>query len=482
MSETLPKKRKEKSDVLLPDSLAAGRYGTIDMAQNWGPEATFEESLRSQGQASATLSELHPDIVPPDAATEINEKASLKHIDPDRIRELEEQTGHDVIAINTALEEKVSDTAKPHINKLRTSADTTQTARALQIKKSLEVITDSVENLRDILLEKAMNWQNIPHIDQTHLYDAMPTVAGRPLAFYAEMLQSNLTVLKFVYDNSLVGKWADATGNHHSAVTVGIDGIELQRKYCDDLGINHMIAPAQIPGLEFELDVIFALTRTAATMDNIADYFADGRGDDRNIFQYKSPRPKKGSSAMPHKDAKQGNPTAEEQVMSLANYMAGVLMTAVTNCKFPYARNLAGSASGRIIFEDAFKFLDHGIRRLAAVVYHMGIKEEESKARIERSYGVVTSPQVMTYLTDQRKVTNPMARSQAHDLLGELATKAWNNGIPFIDVLLENEEITSRLDEKTLREITDPNKYIGESIKIINDVYNAYHGKKTLGK
>jgi len=450
------------------------------MCAIWGAEQTFDKSLRAQGQASLTLSRLYPDIVPQAEADELAEAASIDHINPDRIRELEEKTGHDVIAINSALEEQVSHDAGTHINKARTSADTTSTARALQLQQSLIVIADTVENLRDIILEKAMNWIEIPHMDTTHLYDAVPSVAGRAFAHYAEMLQTSLRLLKFAYNNSIVGKWADATGNHHSSTALGINGIALQKAYCEDLGIGYMDAPAQVPGLEFEADIVYVMSRIGETMNNIANYVASGRSDDTNIFVNTSPKKKKGSSAMPHKDAKNGNPTAEEQAMSIRNWTMGAMTTALANCELPYARNLAASSNSRINFDYGFKFLDHGLRRMANVVYWLGLNEERCKERVNRSFGVVTSQQVMTYLTDQRQVDKPMTRSEAHDLMGKLAEEAWDSKTPFIDILLENVEVTSRIDEPTLRKITDPEKYTGQSKSVILTVHKKYHGKKTL--
>jgi len=481
MDDTLPKLRFPRDYKIDSSKLAAGRYGTLDMCGIWGDEETFEKSLFVQGQAALTLSSLHPDIVPPELAREMAEKANLEYIDPKRIRELEAKTGHDVIAINTALEEVVSIEAGVHINKAKTSADTTQPVRALQLKSSLEVIADSTENLRDITIEKSLRWDEIPFMVPSHLFDALPGVAGRPLAHYAEILQSDLNFLKFVYNNSIIGKWADATGDHHSATSFGIDGIELQRKYCEDLGIGFMDASAQVPGLEFEADVFFVMARTAETMNNLAKFIAWGKSDDVNVFRDDNPKRRKGSSAMPHKDVKGGNPTAEEQVMSVRNYTQGLMMTALSNCELPYARNLSASANSRINFDNGFKFLDHGIRRLASTVYWLGIDEARSIERIERTYGVTTSQYVMNYLTDSRRVSNPMTRSQAHELMGRLATYAWKNKISFTDVVLGNEEVRERLDEQTIRDITDPLTYLGESKRIVRIVANKYHRKKTLG-
>lgn len=477
---TKPRERFPRGVKPDPSELAAGRYGTQEMCEVWGAEETFEFSLKVQGQSSLTLSKLYPDVVPSDNAQEISEKASLKYIAADRIRELEEQLGHDVIAINKALEEIVSPAAGAHINKAKTSADTTCNARALQLKKSLEISAESTENLRDIAIEKAVQWMDYPFMVCTHGYDALPSAAGRAFIHYAEMLQSGLNILRFFYDNSIIGKWADATGDHHSATALGIDGIKLQSEFCKDLGIGFMDAPAQTPGLEFELDCNYPTTRIGETVNNLSRFIAWGRSDDVNVFINGSPRKQKGSSAMPHKDAKNGNPDTEEQAVSHRNYEIGNFVTALLNCEMPYARTLYASANSRINSEDGFKFFDHVTRRLAHTLYWLRLNEERSQERVLRSYGVVTAQQVMTYLTDHRRTNKPMTRSEAHDLLGRLATEAWNSKINFTDAVLANDNIISRLDETTIRKITNPLQYIGESKIIIGTVAKKYYKKKTL--
>ncbi|MBX4196659.1 hypothetical protein KW805_03660 [Candidatus Pacearchaeota archaeon] len=482
MDKTLPKRRFPEGYKINPTTLAAGKYGTKEMVETWGQERTFDYILKVQGQGARTLSRLHADILAGDVAEEIVSKANLNYINPDRIREIEEKTGHDMIAINRSLEESVSDAAKPHIGELKTSADGTQPSRALQLRSSLEVVADSVENLRDIAIEKSLKWIDKPHMDVTHGYDALPTVAGRPLSHYVEMLQSGLNVLKFFYNTSIMGKWGDATGNHHSATAAGVDGIKLQEEYCKDLGIGHMDASAQVPGLEFEMDVVYALQRLTQTMSNMAKYIAWGRSDDVNIFINDSPKKKKGSSAMPHKDAKNGNPDVEEQITSIRNYMMGVMTVAQANCEMQYARNLTASANMRICLDASFKTVDHGIRNLADTLYWIKLRETRAKERVLRSHGVVTSQQVMTYLTDPRKTNSPMPRSEAHDLMGRLATQAWELQRNFTDIVLGEPQVTSRLDESTIRQITDPLTYIGQSKEIVALIGNKYYKKKTLGK
>ncbi|MFH1445766.1 MAG: lyase family protein [Nanoarchaeota archaeon] len=471
MERTKPKPLDNKN--LPPSELAAKRYGTPEMAEIWGAEGTFSYILNSQEVSVRVISEKHPEIVSAEEAKEIKEAANLDVIDPNRIRELEEKTGHDVNAINIALGEVVSPAAGRHINKFRASADSTETAKGLQLSDALLVIADSISNLRDITLERTMDWLNIPYMDTSHLYDALPTVLGRPFSHYAEMLQSNLDFIEYVLKNSLYGKWADATGNYHSSTAFGIDGRELEDLYCETLGLNHMDAPAQVPGREFLVYPVFALSITSETLNNMARFIAINRSDDTGIFVY--PKGKKGSSSMPHKDAKGGNPTAEEQVMSFANYMRGDMTTALCSCEFPYARNLSGSASDRINFETMFKFGDHVIRRLAKVMYSIEPVEERSIERIERTYGTVTSQLVKTMLTERGE--EYLTNQEADRLVAELATIAYDSKTNFTDVLLASEEITSRFSEDEIKGMSDAFSYMGESKSIVQDVFKKYHGK-----
>lgn len=461
-----------------PSLLVEGRYGTDDTVDLWGPEKTFQFNLDAQATAVKTISDMYPDIIPPEHAKELSGKASIEYVKPERIRQIEADGEHDIDAINTAWGEQVSDEAAAHINKTRTSADSTETAKGLQIKKSVEVIVDSLENLRDIIIERAVSWIDDIHMDVTHLYDALPSVAGRPFAFYVEALQAGIDQLAHYYVNSIYGKSADATGNHHSATALGIDGIKFQEEYCKRLGLKHMIAPAQIPAREFLSQIIFGIAMPAQTMGGLARYIRWGRSSDVGLFRV--PRKRKGSSAMPHKDVMGGNPTYEEQTGGYAKHMSGEVSKSVGSCIFDYARDLEGSALDRIMFSTTFKWGDFVIRRLAKRMHELELDTDRSIERVERTYGTVTSQQVMNYLTDGRRVDKPMTRKQADELATRLAGEAYDERRLFVDVCMGDEEITSRFDKETIRYITNPSHYIGQSKEIIVDVFDRYHGKRAF--
>ncbi len=464
--------------------LLEGRYGTKEMCDIWGTDAdTYLAIMNAQVAGLDTINEMHPGRLPEKYVEALRRTANFEHINPDDVRREEARTKHDVIAVNNIwgqAAEKAESGASSIINFMRTSADSTEPAKAMRCKQSFEVLADSLENLRDILLERSMEWIDAPHIDQTHLYDALPTVAGRPVSHYAEMLQSDLDVIAFFHRFSLLAKWAGETGNHHNTVAGEINGIELQEAYARKLGLRCMTAPAQIAGREFNADIIYALSRTSGTLANIGNYVSTNRGSDAALYSYMNPNRAKGSAGMPHKDLFGGNPTAEEQAQALLHGLAGKMVTAIETIKMDYARNLDGSATDRLDLGPAFKFTDHVTRRLAEVFYWLELDRDRALERLNRTYGVVTSSQVLTYLTDPMRTSQPMPRKQAHNLLGDLAARAYLDKRQFFDVLTECPEVTERIDADTLKMITDPVKYIGQSKKIIERNYGRFYRTKTF--
>ena len=465
-----------------PKYLIAGKYGSDDMVRIWGAEKTMGGVLYVQAVSAYVLGYLYPDVVPPAEAKVLTDTANLSCVSPARIREIEEKGGHDVVAINTAWEEevkKISQHAAAYINLIKTSADSTESAKALQMQEGLEVLADSVENLRDILLEKALEWDDIPFMDVTHLYDAVPTVAGRPFVYNALELQSDLKRIKFFHDESIMGKWADATGNYHSAVDMGLDGPMIEDYFCELLGIRHMDAPAQVPSRKYVGDVYYAISQVAKSTGSLGHFVRWGRSSDVGVFKFPANLGKKGSSAMPHKDMMGGNPDKEEQSESMDRVLTGVLAAGMTACSMDYARDLTGSALDRINLDVGFKCTDHAVRSMAGVMEKLMINPERSKERVLRTYGIVTSPRFLAYLTDRRN-GEPMARSDAHNKLGILATKAYQEKKMFAEVLKADPVISAKIPAARIDELADPLTYLGESKSIVHKVYDALHGKRTF--
>src|SRR5437870_13922804 len=115
------------------------------MGRIWSEENRFRTWLKVEIAATETLAEAK--IVPKQAARAIRELAAFRL---DRIREIEAEVRHDVIAFTTAVAEFVGPEARWFHSGL-TSNDVVDTAQALLVQEASEIIATALRDLSDVL-------------------------------------------------------------------------------------------------------------------------------------------------------------------------------------------------------------------------------------------------------------------------------------------------------------------------------------------
>ncbi|HLD42763.1 MAG TPA: lyase family protein [Candidatus Nanoarchaeia archaeon] len=473
----------KKFDVPEVDSqeLAAGRYGTEEMCGVFNSTSTVQGILDQVALSTKVVSKNYPEITPEENAQRIAEKATIGFVSPEAAHQEEATTHHDVIAVTNILSKQLLPEDKPHVGRFKTSADSTETAKGSSLKTSLDVYIPRLEDLRDILIEKAVEGRDIITMAQSHELDAVAESFGKVFVHFAERIQFRVDTLAYHYKNSLFGKWSDATGSYHNTVATGVDGRKLESDLMERLGLRSMIAASQTPPREALCDIGSAVAISMATLASIAREIKKQKSDDVDTLWEVVDEGTKGSSAMPHKDIKGGNPSMEERIRSLSHMASGYTATLYATADMAYARDLEGSASDRIVLGDLFKIADYAAKLTANILLRLTPHEERIRERIERTQGVTTASRVVAYLTDPRLTENPLSRREAHDLIGKLAKKAYTDKVPFYNILLASEDALSRLGQETIKEISNPLAYIGESKQQVLDVAKAYYGKRTLG-
>src|SRR3954466_15398610 len=146
-----------------------GRYTHPEMGAIWSEQRRYDAWL--QVELAATDAMADGGIVPADAARELRAKASF---DPARIEEIEQTTQHDVIAFTTAVAERVGPSAR-WLHFGLTSSDIVDTALALQMRESCDVILDDLEELSRAVHDRAVQHRHTPMIGRTHGVHAEPT-------------------------------------------------------------------------------------------------------------------------------------------------------------------------------------------------------------------------------------------------------------------------------------------------------------------
>src|SRR5215211_5130131 len=117
------------------------RYTRPDMGRIWSDQNRFAQWLEVELAASEALAELGE--VPRDAAQLLRTHAGF---DTDRIRQIEDEVKHDVIAFTTAVAESMAASGLAEASRWfhfgLTSNDVVDTAQALQLKQASAILLD----------------------------------------------------------------------------------------------------------------------------------------------------------------------------------------------------------------------------------------------------------------------------------------------------------------------------------------------------
>src|SRR5205085_10495233 len=132
------------------------RYTHPEMGAIWSDRRRYETWLEVELAAADAMSEAG--LIPRDAALELRARASF---DIARIKEIEATTQHDVIAFTTAVAEKVGPSAR-WLHFGLTSSDVIDTAQALQMRESCDVILSGLSGLSDAIRERAREHKTTP--------------------------------------------------------------------------------------------------------------------------------------------------------------------------------------------------------------------------------------------------------------------------------------------------------------------------------
>src|SRR5207247_7147504 len=207
------------------------RYTRPEMGRIWSDRNKFAQWLEVELAASEALAELGE--VPPEAARLLRRHAGF---DPDRIRQIEDEVKHDVIAFTTSVAERMA--AAGHAEASRwfhfglTSNDVVDTAQALQLKQAAAILIGGLERLREALKRRALEFQHTVQIGRTHGVHAEPITFGLKLAIWYEEAGRNQRRLKAAAEDMRVGKISGAVG------TFAHIGPEIEEAICAKLGLR----------------------------------------------------------------------------------------------------------------------------------------------------------------------------------------------------------------------------------------------------
>ncbi len=198
--------------------------------------------------------------IPAEAVEEIKAKANF---DPKRVLEIEKEVKHDVIAFLTNVNECVGDVGR-YIHLGLTSSDMLDTALALQLVASLDVLMAQLEALVQAIRYQAQQHRNTVMIGRSHGIHAEPITFGFKLAgWLAEVLRHRDRLCRQKRDIA-VGKISGAVGTY-----ANVDP-QIEEIACQKLGLEPDTASTQVISRDRHADYLNALALLAASIERFA--------------------------------------------------------------------------------------------------------------------------------------------------------------------------------------------------------------------
>jgi adenylosuccinate lyase len=121
------------------------------------------------------------------------------------------------------------------------------------------------------------------------------------------------------------------------------------------------------------------------------------------------------------------------------------MATAYENVALWHERDISHSATERIIMPDATILLDYMLNRMMGILENLVVFDEQMKANIYRTNGVIFAQRVMNALIDKGFV-----REKAYDTVQPVAMKAMSIGANYQDLLKEEPTVMATLTEEEL--------------------------------
>ncbi|MCS6874362.1 MAG: adenylosuccinate lyase [Pyrinomonadaceae bacterium] len=426
------------------------RYSLPEMKAIWSIENKFQKWL----EVEIAACEVHAEngVIPKDALEEIKQKAKFSVA---RIEEIEKTIDHDVIAFTTNLAENIGPAAR-FIHYGLTSSDVVDTANAMLLRDSSDILLKKIDSLLEVLKRRAYEFKNTPQIGRTHGIHAEPTSFGLTWALWFAEMKRNRKRLERAKEAVSVGKLSGAVGNfaHLSP--------DFEKRVCEKLGLRPDPISTQIIQRDRYAEYLCTLAIIASSLEKIALQVRHLQRTEVREVEERFKVGQKGSSAMPHKR----NPILSERICGIARTIRANSIVGLENIALWHERDISHSSAERIVLPDCSIALDYILAKTTSLLDALVVYPENMLKNINLTRGLVFSGQLLLALTQKG-----VSREEAYLWVQRNAMKVWDEGCDFKKLILEDSQISSKLALEEIEEIFNLNYYLRHVDEIFDRVF-----------
>lgn len=438
------------------------RYSREEMSSKWTYQAKYQAWLAVEKAVVKAWASLGK--IPQEDADKIVKNANF---DIKRIDEIEAVTRHDLIAFTTSVSESLGDESR-WFHYGMTSSDTIDTAVALQMKDSLELIIKDVKMLMKSIEKRAQEHKMTLMVGRSHGIHGEPITFGLVLAVWYDEMARHLENLEQTMVVISVGQVSGAMGNFAHAP------LELEEYTCEELGLKSAPASNQVIQRDRYARLATTLALMASTIEKFAVQVRHWQRTEVYECEEYFAKGQKGSSAMPHKR----NPILTENITGLARMVRAYAIPAMENVALWHERDISHSSTERFWLPDAFITTDFMLHRMNNVIANLTVYPKNMMRNLNLTGGLVFSQRVLLELP-----IKGVSREDAYRIVQRNAMKVWeeiqqgkattneNGESLYLDHLLADEELRNSLSEEQIRECFNYDYYTKNVDAIFNRVF-----------
>ena len=397
------------------------RYSSDEMSSIWSEDNKVAKWLDVE---RAVIEILEKEEITPKGLSKQLKEVSITH---NEVLEREAVTNHDLAAFVDVLQSKIQKDSN-WIHYGLTSSDVVDTANALLIKESLNIVVEKIAELVNSLKNKAISESDTLIIGRTHGVYAEPTTLGSIFGNWCLEVSRGLDRLSSSLEIISYGKISGAVGNH------SLISEEIENKILEQLSLKPEPLASQIVSRDRYADLFSSFAIIAGTYERIATNIRHYQRSEVGEMYEAFKQGQKGSSAMPHKK----NPIGSERICGLARVVRGNTQASYETMALWHERDISNSSVERIILPDTFKLIDFMTRDLINIINDLVINHENIESNLNSA---------KTKLGSQKLLSLIVSKGNSRD-----------EGYKFVQNITQNNFSIDAIIESNLSEFDDISK------------------------
>jgi adenylosuccinate lyase len=409
------------------------------MGALWSEQNKFQKWL----DVEIAVCEVHAEMgtIPRDALEEIKSRARFS---VERINEIEKTTNHDVIAFTTNLAESIGEASR-FVHYGLTSSDVVDTANALLLRDSVDILLKKIDLLTETLKRRAFEFKHTPQVGRTHGIHAEPTSFGLTFALWYDEMQRNRVRLVRAREAVAVGKISGAVG-----AFAHLDP-EVEEQVCKRLHLKAAPVSTQIIQRDNYAEYLNVLAVIASSLEKMALNVRHWQRTEVREAQERFTKGQKGSSAMPHKR----NPIISERICGMARVIRANSLVGLENIALWHERDISHSSAERVVLPDSSIALDYILQKANSLIDGLVVYPERMLENLGATHGLIFSGQLLLALTNKG-----LSRETAYDLVQRNAMRVWDEGKEFQPLVKADPDIAKQLKAEEIDRVFSLDHYL----------------------